>query len=63
MPRESGATPHGEARVADHLLSFAEQVLPGLRDHLTFVETSSTGAEHPHMHRMGTIFGWSLSQA
>ncbi|HEX3288586.1 MAG TPA: NAD(P)/FAD-dependent oxidoreductase [Mycobacterium sp.] len=60
-PRESGATPPGRARAADHLLSFAEQVLPGLRDHLTFVEPSATGADDPRVHRMGPIYGWSLS--
>lgn len=62
-PRESGETTQGEARAADHLMSFAEQVLPGLRDHLTFIEPSATGAEHSRVHRMGPIYGWSASPA
>src|SRR5205807_4749261 len=60
-PRESEVTAEGEARAAGHLLSFAEEVLPGLRDHLTFVETPATRADHPRVHRMGPIYGWSLS--
>jgi phytoene desaturase len=62
-PQDSEATPQGEARAAEHLLSFAEDMLPGLRDHLTFVETSAAGSEHPRVHRMGPIYGWSLSPA
>jgi len=61
--RESGETPHDEARIADQLLSFAEQMLPGLRDHLTFIETPESGGGHPSVHRMGPIYGWSASPA
>ena len=59
--RESGETPHDDARLADRLLSVAEQVLPGLRDHLTFVETTAQSPGHPTVHRMGPIYGWAVS--
>jgi phytoene dehydrogenase-like protein len=50
-----------EVRIAGQLLSFAEQVLPGLRDHLTFVETPQSGAPHPAVHPLGPIYGWAMS--
>ncbi len=58
-PRQGGA--HDDARVAGQLLSFAEQVLPGLRDHLTFVETPRSGVSHPAVHHLGPIYGWAMS--
>jgi len=61
--RESGEATHDDARIADRLLSLAERVLPGLRDHLTFIETTGNGGGHPSVHRMGPIYGWALSPA
>ena len=61
--RESGETRHDERRVADQLLDLAEDVLPGLRAHLTFVEPADGpgGATHPRVHRIGPVYGWIAS--
>jgi hypothetical protein len=34
-----------------------------LLGHLTFFETTATAVEHPSVHRMGPIYGWSLPPA
>jgi hypothetical protein len=59
--RESRETGRGDAQIADRLLSLAEQVLPGLQNHLTFIETDGNAGGHPTVHRMGPIYGWALT--
>lgn len=62
--REAGETRRDDARIAEEMLKLAERVLPGLRDHLTFVETPGEATErHPNVHRMGPIYGWAFSPA
>ena len=63
--RESGETSTDERSVADDLLGFGEDVLPGLRQHLTFVEpdSSDTASAYPRVHRLGPIYGWSNAPA
>lgn len=64
-PRESGETFTDQRSVADDLLGFGEDVLPGLRQHLTFVEqdSSDTASAYPPVHRLGPIYGWSNAPA
>ncbi|MEO3760675.1 NAD(P)/FAD-dependent oxidoreductase [Mycobacterium sp. B14F4] len=64
-PRESGETSADHRRVAADLLSLGEEVLPGLGEHLTFLEpaTGESGASHPRVHRMGPIYGWTNTTA
>ena len=61
--RESDELPHDDAAIADRMLSYAERVVPGLRDHLTFVETPDDGGTYPAVHRMGPIYGFALTPA
>ncbi len=62
--RESGEMRPDDARIAAELLGVAEQILPGLRDHLTFLEATEEGSGgYPKVHRMGPIYGWALSPA
>ncbi|HET9012043.1 MAG TPA: NAD(P)/FAD-dependent oxidoreductase, partial [Gemmatimonadaceae bacterium] len=63
--RESGEAPHDDRRIADDLLSYAEDVLPGLRQHIRFAEPAGdqAPASHPKVHRMGPIYGWMNSPA
>jgi len=62
--RESGETRPDEARIAEQMLQLAEQELPGLRDHLTFIEPAGDpSAPHPKVHRLGPLYGWKLSPA
>ncbi len=53
-------SPSDSARYAELLLAEAETVLPGLRDHITFVEDhpEGSGERHP-LHRQGPIYGWA----
>ena len=64
-PRESGEMPSDQRRMADDLLNLAEEVLPALREHFTFVEPGpgDSGATHPRVHRLGPIYGWMNSPA
>jgi len=64
-PRESGETSSDQGSVADALLGFGEDVLPGLRQHLTCVEagSSDTTFTYPRVHRLGPCYGWSTSPA
>jgi prolycopene isomerase len=51
-----------ESSVVERMLDFAEGVLPGLRDHLTFVdEPASEPTGHIPLHRLGPIYGWAMS--
>jgi phytoene dehydrogenase-like protein len=63
VPSEAGdLSPAASARFAEDLLDLAEGVLPGLRDHLTFVEgLSEEGQQHYPLHRVGPMYGWAAS--
>jgi prolycopene isomerase len=53
-------SPSDRSRFAERLLAEAERVLPGLRDHITFVEPSGVGpADGYPLHRQGPIYGWA----
>jgi prolycopene isomerase len=55
-------SPGASARFAEGLLDLAERVLPGLRDHVTFVEGLSEESEQPYpLHRIGPIYGWAAT--
>jgi prolycopene isomerase len=44
------------------LLDAAEKVLPGLRDHITFVESAAPSiAEKFPAHLLGPIYGWAAT--
>jgi phytoene dehydrogenase-like protein len=53
------AAPGSGSDLAEKMLALAEQVLPGLRQHLTFIYDAGgeTGAGHP-LHLMGPYGGW-----
>jgi prolycopene isomerase len=61
-PAHAGQEGAGHDELADRMLALAEVVLPGLREHLTFVEESSpvTGPRS-RLDRMGPIYGWAVS--
>jgi prolycopene isomerase len=53
-------SPSASARFAEKLLEGAERVLPGLREHITFVEGfSETDHQRYPLHRLGPIYGWA----
>jgi prolycopene isomerase len=55
-------SPSASARFAEELLQRAESVLPGLRDHVTFVEgLSQEGQQQYPLHRIGPMYGWAAS--
>jgi prolycopene isomerase len=55
-------SPSATARFAEELLEQAESVLPGLRDHVTFVKGfSEEGQQQYPLHRIGPIYGWAAS--
>ncbi|HET6950028.1 MAG TPA: FAD-dependent oxidoreductase [Acidimicrobiales bacterium] len=58
--RESGESMRDDRSVAEDLLTLAEDVLPGLREHLTFIEPvgGDRAGSFPPVHRMGPIYGW-----
>ncbi len=61
-PAEAHGTPRRDEQLADRLLQLAERVLPGLRQHLTFMEEipSATGSG-PLLRTLGPIYGWAAS--
>ena len=55
-------SPAAAARFAERLLELGEGVLPGLRDHLTFVQGfSKEGQQQYPLHRVGPMYGWAAS--
>jgi phytoene dehydrogenase-like protein len=55
-------SPSASARFAETLLEQAESVLPGLQNHVTFVEgTSVEGRQQYPLHRIGPMYGWAAS--
>jgi prolycopene isomerase len=61
-PRAADAMPPAEQdRFATRMLELAEDVLPGLRGRLTYVEGAGPGtaARFP-LHRLGPIYGWAV---
>jgi prolycopene isomerase len=55
-------SPAVSAQFAEKLLDMAEGVLPGLRDHVTFVDGFSVeGQQQYPLHRFGPIYGWAAS--
>jgi prolycopene isomerase len=59
-------SPSASADYADSMLNLAEQVLPNLREHITFVAGAADEEQQQYpLHRLGPIYGWanSVSQA
>jgi prolycopene isomerase len=49
-------------RLASGMLVLAEQVLPGLGEHLTFIDEASPGADGRFsLRRLGPMYGWAIS--
>ena len=49
-------------RIAEKMLELAEEILPGLREHLTFVEGAIAGTDDLFpIARLGPIYGWAMS--
>lgn len=54
----------GKAEMMERLLARAETVLPGLRDHITFMEGASPRTmERFTLNHLGAIYGWEQSPA
>ncbi len=50
--------------VAERMLELAEQVLPGLRNHITHVAGRQAGREDSYpLHRTNAVYGWEVSPA
>jgi prolycopene isomerase len=61
-PADTGDSPGGRAQISGAMLDAAERVLPGLRDHITFVEAASEDVpEQFPLRRLGPIYGWAAS--
>jgi prolycopene isomerase len=55
-------SPSASAEYAEGMLDLAEQVLPDLREHITFVAGAADGEQQQYpLHRLGTIYGWANS--
>jgi prolycopene isomerase len=63
IPAETGyLSPLASAEYAEDLLDLAEQALPDLRKHITFmVGASDEGQQKYPLHRLGPIYGWANS--
>jgi prolycopene isomerase len=55
-------TPEERAQIADSMLEQAEKILPGLREHITFVARGEgdESEEYP-LRQIGPIYGWDAS--
>lgn len=63
-PETKRLSPSASARYAEDLLDLAEQVLPDLREHITFM--AGVSDEEPQkypLQRIGPIYGWANSVA
>lgn len=61
-PAEAGQAPRDDGRLADRMLDLAESALPGLRQHLTFVDQTPAGSgPHSPLHLLGPYSGWAAS--
>lgn len=61
-PHEPGAIARADnGHFAERMLELAEDVLPGLRAHLTYVEGAAPGKQEFPLYRLGPIYGWALS--
>jgi phytoene dehydrogenase-like protein len=57
-------SPSASAKYAESLLDLAEQVLPDLRQHITFKVGAADGEEQEYpLHRVGPMYGWANSIA
>jgi phytoene dehydrogenase-like protein len=62
VPFSPTADSSADARVAERMLELAEQVIPGLRDHITHTAPAATDGDHRGaLHRTRTIYGWEMS--
>lgn len=57
---QAGLGPHDDAYRVDRMLELAEQVLPGLRQHLTHLEPVGPDSGSA-LHHLGPIYGWAGS--
>lgn len=62
IPDAFNSNPATRNQFAESLLDKAELVLPGLRNHITYIAGSSTEKEEKYpLHRLSTIYGWANS--
>jgi prolycopene isomerase len=47
------------AQFAEALLVHAEKILPGLREHITFIDKNDGEIQRYPLHRLGPIYGWT----
>lgn len=53
-------SPPASDQFAEALLEKAEEVLPDLREHITFVDGATQGSRQQYpLHRLGPIYGWA----
>ena len=61
-PSRGGETSFDDVKLANRMLERAEQVLPGLRQHLTFVDEAAADARSgSRLHLLETYAGWAAS--
>jgi len=60
VPEVADLSPATKNRFAESMLDMAENVLPNLRKHITFIASSSTVEQEKYpLHRLGPIYGWA----
>jgi phytoene dehydrogenase-like protein len=60
-PPEQELVPGARDGLADRMLELAEEVLPDLRRHLTFVYESPEGTLPMRLHRLAPVYGWAAT--
>jgi phytoene dehydrogenase-like protein len=60
-PPEAELSPGASGGLADRMLELAEEVLPDLRKHLTFVYEGPAGASPTRLHKLAPVYGWAAT--
>jgi phytoene dehydrogenase-like protein len=60
-PPEQELVPGARDGLADRMLELAEEVLPDLRRHLTFVYEGPEGTLPMRLHRLAPVYGWAAT--
>jgi len=50
-----------DEQVAERMLELAEQVIPGLRQHITHTLPGANGDHRRRLHHIRTVYGWEMS--
>lgn len=60
-PPEDEVSSGASGGLADRMLELAEEVLPDLRKHLTFVYEGPAGASPTRLHKLAPVYGWAAT--